>query len=592
MSELPDVPTGDKTHALSPITPGRHHVHISYIALRTVGALKQIAFALVVFGFVSLRRISELPLYAAIAGIVAAAVALIAVLAAFAFISYKHFAWELTESELHIYEGFVFKKETHIPFRRVHSMDYSANVVERALGVVTLRVETAGGGDAAEAQIAALRLSEAEALRFEIFSRKRRLESGAAGPQAPAVGAGKADIAGEIASLSESARGAFAGEYEDASPVEYERRLSLKELFIAGLSNSNVFLLLFAGLAGLSQVIGIVSGSDGAIIDYAQGAAAYLLSFGIFVTAVVTLFALIFAWTISIAATVVSYGGFMVRRRGGRVEIERGLLEHRFTGVALDRIQAVRVKQGALRRLIGFAEVSLETVAGRQSAEDASTGKSGLVVHPLIRLSETGPFIAEMLPEFSGAPTELTPLPPLARGRAIFRSTAWPALVLAMTAGAFALVVQPLTPVPAWLAPLVALVLLAPCPWLGYLSWKTSGYAHDRTALVVRNGMLATDTRIVPRNKIQFAKATSNPFQRRLGLSSFTVRTAASAGGTSITLVDAGDAAATEILAWIEPRSGDVEAEGPMREVDTPSVVGRPPIEVESAGESPPRLGS
>ena len=439
MSELPDAPAAGATPTRSPITPGRHHVHISYVAIKTAQALKQIAIGLLAFGLATLPRIGDAPLVAVLAGLAAVALVVIAVLAGFAFISYKHFAWELTESELHIYEGFVFKKEVHIPFRRVHSIDYSAKVIERALGVVTLRVETAGGGQKAEAEIAALRLSEAEALRYEVFARKSRLESGTAGATDAAAGLGAPDIAAELARVSESARGAFAGEYEDASPVEYERRLTLKELIIAGVSNSNVFLLAFAGLAGLSQILSIIGGSDSAIIDYAQGAAAYLLSFGIIVAAVAATFALLFAWTISIATTAVSYGGFTVRRRGGRLEIERGLLEHRVTGVAIDRIQSVRIKQGALRRLIGFAEVSLETVASPRAADAANGGETGLVVHPLIRLSETRAFIAEMLPEFSAAPGELTPLPSRALSRAIFRSTAWPLLVLALTAGAFTL---------------------------------------------------------------------------------------------------------------------------------------------------------
>ncbi len=339
---------------------------------------------------------------------------MIAVLAGFAFISYKHFAWELTESELHIYEGFVFKKEAHIPFRRVHSIDYSAKVVERALGVVTLRIETAGGGQKAEAEIAALRLSEAEALRYEVFARKSRLESGAVGacgrwgrPRRHGYRRrARPPLGVRARSIRRRVRGRLAGRVRaPAHPqgAHHRRRLQQQRLPAR-----------VRRFGGLSQILSIIGGSDGAIIDYAQGAAAYLLSFGIIVAAVVATFALLFAWTISIAATAVSYGGFTVRRRGGRVEIERGLLEHRVTGVAIDRIQSVRIKQGALRRLIGFAEVSLETVASPRAADAANGGETGLVVHPLIRHSETRAFIAEMLPEFSAAPGELAPLPPRA----------------------------------------------------------------------------------------------------------------------------------------------------------------------------------
>jgi putative membrane protein len=98
------------------------------------------------------------------------------------------------------------------------------------------------------------------------------------------------------------------------------------------------------------------------------------------------------------------------------------------------------------------------------------------------------------------------------------------------------------------------------------MTWKTGGHAHDATMLVLGNGMLGTDTRIVPRNKIQYATSTANPFQRRLGLASVSVRTAAGAGGTAISLRDVSDATALEILSWVEPRTGAADKAGPALE--------------------------
>lgn len=553
MSEHPAPPGVEPALAESPITPGRHHVHISYIALRTLRKLKELSFALFAFGIATLPRIGELPAAAALAGVAAVSAAVVLGLVGFAYISYKHFAWELTDAEVHVYEGFFFKKETHIPLQRIHSIDYSAKIADRILGVVTLRIETAGGGQKAEAEIASLRLAEAEALRYEVFARKRRLEPATATGTTAPLGESQQDIAAEIARLSESARGAFAGEYVDASPLEYEHRLTLGELALAGISNSNVLLLALAGIGGLSQILSMISGSDSAILDYAQGAAKYLLSFGIAVAAVVAVLSLLLAWTISILTTVISYGGFTVRRRGGRVELEMGLLEHRFTGVAIDRIQSVRIKQGVLRRMIGFAELSLETVSS-PNAEGAKNGQTGLVIHPLIRRRKIGAFIADLLPEFSHAPVELSRLPMRALGRAIFRTTAVPGLAVTAAAVSAYVFARPLVPAASWLVPLVAVALLLPCPWLGYMSWRTRGHAVDDTMLVIRNGVLDTDTRIVPRRKIQWAKSTDGPFQRRLGLAGISVWTAGGTAGSAIALhdIDAGGAAA--ILGWVEPR--------------------------------------
>ncbi len=62
MSELPGAPATGATPTRSPIAPGRHHVHLSYVAIRTAQALKQIAIGLLAFGLATLPRIGDAPL--------------------------------------------------------------------------------------------------------------------------------------------------------------------------------------------------------------------------------------------------------------------------------------------------------------------------------------------------------------------------------------------------------------------------------------------------------------------------------------------------------------------------------------------------
>ena len=63
-------------------------------------------------------------------------------------------------------------------------------------------------------------------------------------------------------------------------------------------------------------------------------------------------------WLLSAIGACVSYGGFRACRRDNRIEVEHGLLQHRFQGVDVDRVQSVMVKQSFIRRLLG-RELSL-----------------------------------------------------------------------------------------------------------------------------------------------------------------------------------------------------------------------------------------
>jgi len=59
----------------------------------------------------------------------------------------------------------------------------------------------------------------------------------------------------------------------------------------------------------------------------------------------------------------------------------------------------------------------------------------------------------------------------------------------------------------------------------------------------------------VPRSKIQWAKSTAGPFQRRVGLATVTVWNAAGTAGTAVALHDVDAATARDTLEWLEPRT-------------------------------------
>lgn len=555
------------------IASGPHRVHASYVAVKSLRTIKEFWVALLALAIPAIQGARELPPGLSLLGLgVVFGLALLGIVG-YAFASYRRFEWELTEGELHVRQGIIVRKHAHIPFSRIHSLDYRATIVDRALGIVTLRVETAGGSLKAEAEIPALTLGEAEALRAEVFARKQgasaagspgmmsaldaaNVPSGSGMPVATGTATpAPADLGQELGRLSESARGAFSGAAADTTPIEFEYRLTTRELLIAGITNSNSLLLVLAAIGGLSQILGFIGLDDSILFDLAEGAARQLAALGVLVAVAVVIVALLLAWAISIAATAISYGGFVVRRRGGRIEAERGLLEHRFAGVGIDRIQSVKITQGVLRRMLGYSTVSLSIVSSLSGADKSGEAQQGLVVHPLIKRSLADAFIADLLLEFSRAPRDLAPLPRRALRRSIFRHAFWLALALAAIVVSFNLLAASALGVPTWLAPVIAVALLAPGLLGGYLAWKTAGSAHDDTMLVLRHGAFSLETQIVPRRKIQWAKASSSPFQRRADLGSFSVFIAAGVGGQAVGIGDLGADTAAELLEWAGPRT-------------------------------------
>lgn len=578
------------TDTLAPsgaIAPGRHRIHPAFIVLSSLEVGVGIFFALVVTMISILPRIteeaSEFPVPPIVLFIGVLVVALLFLAVGF-YIYYKRFSWEITETELHIYSGIFIKKQIHIPFQRVQSVDYTAKILERLLGLAKLQIETAGGANNKGVTIPALKLSEAEALRSEVFRRKKALltgtplqEAGADGVTAASEGPGVATMVTEpstegtfiqVADTAAGLRGILAGDFDDDAPVEYEYGLSMKELFLAAVSNSSVALMLVAVVAFLSQIPGFLQ--DWSIVsEFGADAVDSIMSLGTFLVTVLVVIILLVIWIISILSTMVSYGAFKARRRGGRIEVERGLLQRRFKGISITRVQSVVISQGFLRKLIGFAELKLLTIdslnvtASNSGEGGASSGSTGLVIHPFVKMERIDDIIAHMVPEFTERADDgaLKKLPPVAFRRSLFRWIVWPTLLCVVIILAINGLLLPLLQRETGLVftPLysivVALVIIAFCSLSGIWWYKRAAYAYSGTMLTIRKGVFGQTTTIIPRQKIQWAATNENPLQRWRGVATISATTAAGIGGTKTSLRDLNTEEADAYIEWVRPHA-------------------------------------
>jgi membrane protein YdbS with pleckstrin-like domain len=64
--------------------------------------------------------------------------------------------------------------------------------------------------------------------------------------------------------------------------------------------------------------------------------------------------------------------------------------------------------------------------------------------------------------------------------------------------------------------------------------WRAWGYAEREDDLLVRRGVLVRRTSVVPYGRMQYVDVTSGPLERRLGLATVTMHTAAAATDATI----------------------------------------------------------
>src|SRR5829696_87527 len=108
------------------------------------------------------------------------------VLLAWSTIEWLRRTYELESGALRLEEGVLARKLRAVPFDRIQQVDLVRKPLHRLLGVATLRVETAGGGSAAEVDLDVVTLDEARTLRSSLLQAKARLAGAPGGAAAPA----------------------------------------------------------------------------------------------------------------------------------------------------------------------------------------------------------------------------------------------------------------------------------------------------------------------------------------------------------------------------------------------------------------------
>lgn len=517
-------------------------------------------------------------------------------------LAYKHLWYELDASELSVYSGILSKKRTHVPYQKIQSVDLKATLVKRVLGLCDVVVDTAGGAANKAVVIPYLSKQDAQTLQRELYTLKAEV---APAPEAPAPGGQGASAANfappsgqplyagappvaesNVLDIGSQAWNEFGGVFAsgpvDMEAPSYEYGLTNKEIVLAGMSNSSGVVggIVGAAVSGIALVAPMLA-AVGTYVPDAYDSAAYFVTDAFMGGALgsllpVALLAVVgialVIWVIASLATCIQYGGFRARRRGTRIEVELGLLQHNSITLDVERVQSVVVKQSFVRRIFGYCELSLGKVNAAQPGNDSNSkaqSDSGCVIHPFVKLDRVDAILHGMVPEYADLPKEGHKVAPVALRRGIVRRCIlfgggfWLAVFaaaaqLAMHAAAGVAYIDGgimfATDAVATVLYVLAFLILVADAAAAVLWFRDSRFALDRGMVSLTNGGLSKNTVSIPRTKVQFATAKANPLQRRARTATVVATTAAGIGGTSTSLIDVSADMADAWLAWAEPR--------------------------------------
>jgi putative membrane protein len=298
---------------------------------------------------------------------------------------------------LHFRSGVFTPDEKIVPIARVQGVDTATGPLQRAFGVVELRVQIPGASDADEIVLSAVTHAEAARLRAAL------------GQPAP------------------------------AEPDELVRR-GVRDLLLAAATGPQISV-------ALSAVAGVYALFNN-VIDFEKDGEGLLARLDTAMEIAIGIAVLLFAaYVLSFLAAIVVFSGFEVRRDAGVLRIRRGLFQRRATTVPLARVDGIVIVEGLARGPLGLAALRIESAA---HGDEKAAGRTLL---PLVRRRDAEDVIARLVPSLTVAPGELERPP----RRALRRFVLVPALAGAVAGGAFAVAVG--AAAAAWIAaPVLAVV--------------------------------------------------------------------------------------------------------------------------------------
>ena len=419
----------------------------------------------------------------------------------------------IADDQLIVREGIFNRNIRTVPLARIQNIDSVQNPLHRFLKVAEVKIETASGTKP-EAVLRVLSVDKMNSLRSSVFESSTHLSKG----NPPITSTGDAQAIDD-----DHCRPA-------ASPNNAKEllKIPLSWLFKAGLASNRGLVLVSICLGVFFQFTNekfnflfkrleeLIRNSSGAaeITDTTQSP---LLVFGLSLTAILVVLGLI--RLLGVGWYIIRFHGYQLQRNGNDLRISCGLWTKVSASIPIQRIQFISIHRSLLMRWWGLAAIRIETAGGDSSQNENSTeaiSKRWFI--PVIAEEHVNPIIQSLRPDliWDEANLEFQTVSPKTTSRLVRLACVQTAI--------FTLIGLSVSLSWGWAPGAIMLPFLLV---RAFKKGKSMQYARRSNEVVYRSGILNRKTSITFFDKIQTLRINQSPFDRRWGMATLSIDTAA-----------------------------------------------------------------
>ncbi len=402
-----------------------------------------------------------------------------------AYYQHRNFTFHVEGDDLIIHRGVFVKDRLVVSVDRIQSIQITANVIQRLLGLVALKVDTAGS-KGNELEIPALERERADILKALLY-RKKEAAKGV-----------------EVDDVSISQK-AFS---EEAGKILV--RLNLFDLLKVGLTENH----LKTGMIALAFVFGSISqyqdfikeNFDESIDEYSV----QVFNSGIKVLLGFVMLYAVFSVLLSIGRTLLRFYGLKATLKQETVDISTGLLKKNHFRIPVSKVQFIEWSNNPLRRAVGFESAIL-----KPSSSIGETGKQQRIEIPALRTEKSWILLEGVFGDFEEPENDIG-IDAMAYAR--FSAVVSGLVFLSFSAliywkfGWYASI-----PIGTWLLIVV----------LSYFYGRSVELSYGDDFIVIKKGFFFKQRVVIPTFKIQSLSRIQNVFLKRRKLNHIRFYTAA-----------------------------------------------------------------
>lgn len=404
---------------------------------------------------------------------------------------YFTFRYLAGQDQLVLRTGLLSRNVRVVPYGRIHNVAVDQTLLHRLFDVAAVRLESAGGSKP-EAEMRVLRLDHALALEDLIRHRGT----------ATAPDAGSGDAAGQPAT-------------REAGTVLHH--MPPGEILRLGVISNRGMVLVAAAFAAVGQIGGNATVVFETLFNWLFASVdtdGFDTPQWVVAGSALLVLALIAVRLLSVVLAMLQYYGFTLAEHGRRLTVERGLLARWRTSAPRRRIQAWRMHEGLIHRLLRrrSLEVDIATGGGQEQARTLRE------LAPVGTVEQCDALITHLLPQAGWDAVEWRHFRP-----GIWWRLFWPSLPLvAVVSGLLC-----------WRFGLPGLLAIAWLPWAAFKARRHAarmGWAFNGRMAAFRNGWWSRHWHWAELDKLQSLRVSRNPVDRRCGTATLLLDTAGARG--------------------------------------------------------------